>query len=110
MGGAVDLTEAVGDAETIGLPPEMIAALKETKSPGFEVWAANWPVLDTFLSIDTQWRTVSMADGRLHWLGLDYSAVRDGFDMAEIKVPADIWRGVQVMERAAKAALNGYGG
>lgn len=94
----------------MGMPPAIIAQLNAADPSVFEVWPANMPVVDTWLSIATQWRTTPLADGRVHWLGLDYAAVRAGFDMAGLTVGTAIWSGVQVMERAAAAALNGVAG
>jgi hypothetical protein len=68
------------------------------------------PVIDLFLTISSQWRTAPLADGRVHWVGLDYAAVRVGLDLAGQAVDAGLWAGIQVMERAAAAALNGVRG
>jgi hypothetical protein len=92
----------------MGLPSTLLQSAAEPHR--FEVWPANMPVVDTFLMIATQWRTAPLADGRVHWLGLDYGAVRAGFDMAGAVISPVVWAGVQVMERAASAALNGVRG
>lgn len=76
--------------------------------PGFEVWPVNMNVVDLWLVISTQWRTAPLADGRVHWLGLDYSAVRAGLELAGRTIAAIEWAGVQLMEREAAAALNGF--
>jgi hypothetical protein len=94
----------------MGLPPSVIAELMAAKPQGFEVWPANMTVVDTWLAISSQWRTAPLADGRVHWLGLDYSAVRAGLDMAGLTVTPSDWASVQVMEREASAALNGLRG
>ena len=78
--------------------------------PKFEVWAVNWTIVDLWLTVCTQWRTAPLADGRVHWLGLDYAAVRAGLDLAGRAVSAIEWAGVQLMERAAAEALNGFRG
>lgn len=110
MGGDRDTSEAAADAEAMGLPAEIIAQLQADNTRGFEVWPVNMIVVDAWLGIASQWRTSMLADGRMHWHGLDYSAVRAGWEMANVTVSSDTWAGVQVMERAAAAALNGYRG
>jgi hypothetical protein len=66
--------------------------------------------VDAWSVIASQWRTVPLADGRVHWLGLDYTAVRAGLEMASVTVATEVWAMVRVMERAASAALNGVAG
>lgn len=76
----------------------------------FKVWPVNMPIVVAFLSIATQWRAVPLADGRVHYQGLDYTAARAGLEMAGHALSAQQWRGVRSMERAAGDALNGIGG
>ncbi len=45
--------------------PEPVGAADD-----FEVWEENWPVVDLFLRVQTQWRT-----GMSGVVGLDYTAV-----------------------------------
>lgn len=64
--------------------------------------------MDAFLAVATQWDAMSLASGKVHWHGLDYSRVQAGLTMAGIALsPAD-WSRVQIMEREATAALNGF--
>lgn len=81
--------------------------LAAAEPEAFDVWPDNMPVIDAFLAIATQWRTVSLAEGRVHWIGLDYAAARAAFEMAGVTVAPPVWLGVRVMEREAAAALNG---
>lgn len=67
-------------------------------------------IVDLWLLIATQWRATACADGRMFFHGLDYAAVRAGLDLAAATVDAAQWSGLQVMERAASAALNGVRG
>jgi hypothetical protein len=78
--------------------------------PKFEVWPVNMVVVDLFLSIASQWQVTGLADGRLHWIGLNYEGVRAGLGMSGQVLSPGEWAGVQVMERAAAAALNGVRG
>lgn len=93
----------------MGLPPEIVAELIAAEPEGFQVWPVNMPVVRAWNAIDTQWRTETLADGRVHWIGLDYAAVRAGYDMGGLRIEPRIWAGVQLMERAASVVLNGVG-
>ena len=42
-------------------------------------------------------------------LGLDYTAVRAGFDLAGVKITPDLWAEVQLIEAGARDAMNGDG-
>jgi Phage related hypothetical protein (DUF1799) len=78
---------------------------------GFGVWRRNWGTLLAFLSVSTQWRAVARGlDGRIYWMGLDYTAVRAGLDGDGIKITPRLWAGIKTMERAARDALNGVEG
>lgn len=58
-----------------------------------------------FLRLQTQWR-----HGFSGALGLDYVAARWLFDLYPPEDPRELLEGLQVMERAALAALNEGGG
>jgi hypothetical protein len=109
-GGAPDLSQAAADAREFNLPADIVAALKNSEPARFAVWAENMAITDAFLSVASQWRAVPLADGRVLWQGLDYSGVRAGLKAAAIALDPRQWAGLQVMERAAAAALNGVRG
>lgn len=73
---------------------------------GFAVWRVNWPIVNAFLDVATQWRQLPLVDGRVLWQGLDYAGVRVALDELEITLTPAQWRGLQAMERAAAKALN----
>lgn len=66
------------------------------------MWPEHLPALEAFLAICGQWR--QSAKGR--FFGLDYTAVRAGFDLAGLEVTADLWSDVQLIEAGALKALN----
>lgn len=76
----------------------------------FPLWPDNKPIVDAFIAVATQWRVTPLASGQAYWQGLDYVAVRAGLDMAGIALTPPQWFGVQQMERAASAVLNGFKG
>lgn len=82
----------------------------DEQDKGFPTWPANMPIVDAFCSIATQWRQLVLPNGRVHWQGLDYSAVRAGLDGAGIAISPGLWDGITLMERAAASTLNGYRG
>lgn len=101
-----DLGEAVEDAKRLGLGAEAVAALQgadAAAAKGFEVWPVNMAIVDAFCGVATQWRTLALTDGRVLWLGLDYTAVRARLGVLTPR----LWRGLGVMERAGADALNG---
>lgn len=71
-------------------------------SQDFEVFAANWPAVATFLACETQWRVVSRMV-ELVWLGLDYVAA--DVVLRRTKAPDEVFDDLLVMETAALAAL-----
>ena len=93
----------------LGLPPQIAASLAG-EPQGFKVWPENMPIVEAWLAIATQWRTVALADGRVLWLGLDYASVKVGLDAERHALSGQQWAGLRVMERSAGTALNGTRG
>ena len=85
----------------------------EKPDPLFDVWPENWPAVELFLDVSTQWRCVAMPEGtagmvsaiwsRIVRTGLDYTAVRATLGMR--RVPArqhgELLDDLQAMEYAA---------
>jgi hypothetical protein len=67
----------------------------------FEVFEDNWPVVEMFLRLQTQWR-VSMAG----LYGLDYSVAKWMFDLYEVSDHKEMMECLMVMERSALSCLN----
>ncbi|ETR79294.1 hypothetical protein X566_01540 [Afipia sp. P52-10] len=86
------------------------AALDASPDKAYEVWQCNWPVLEAFLAVSSQWRVVSVGGGMSPalpvYIGLDYAAALAGLGAAGIDITPDLWSGVRTMEAAACAALN----
>ena len=81
------------------------------------LWREHAEIVRAFLLVATQWRVTpvsagasSMAGGfsttRTIFIGLDYGAVKIALDIEGIAPTWELWRGLQVMEIAALAALN----
>lgn len=70
----------------------------------FGVWADNLPVIEAWSGVETQWRTAGITGVKT---GLDYSAVIDWLELFVGRVGdrKNIMQGIQVMERAALAAM-----
>jgi ABC-type thiamine transport system substrate-binding protein len=66
------------------------------------VWEENWPVVEMFLRVQTQWRTTMNGI-----LGLDYGALAWLFKMYAVEDPRSLLEDLQVMEAAAMAVING---
>lgn len=97
------------DAAALGLSDAMMAAMiaDAQHDDDVEIWPENEAVFGAFLSVSTQWRAVALADGRVHWLGLDYAGARAGLDAEGVTVTPELWRGLCVIEHAARSAFNG---
>ena len=67
-----------------------------------EVWEENWPAVEMFLRVQTQWRTTMNGI-----MGLDYGAVAWLFKMYSVEDPRSLLEDLQVMEAAAMAVING---
>ena len=79
-------------------------ALPEQPSVDCEVWEENWPAVEMFLRVQTQWRTTMNGI-----MGLDYGAVAWLFKMYSVEDPRSLLEDLQVMEAAAMAIINGRG-
>lgn len=71
----------------------------------FEVWEDNWPALEMFLRLQTQWRSTMSGV-----IGLDYSAVKWLFRLYEVEDQRAMLEDLQTMEVAAMQAINKRGG
>lgn len=84
---------------------------KQAGEGDFEVWEENWPTVEAFLFVSTQWRVVQQGGGfeagRTYWIGLDYTSVTAGLSGAGIETNPDMWKGLRIMEAAARNVLNG---
>ena len=65
------------------------------------MWEENWPAVEMFLRVQTQWRTTMNG-----LLGLDYGAVAWLFKMYAVEDQRALLEDLQVMEAAAMAAIN----
>lgn len=70
------------------------------------LWARHLPAWLAFLAVSTQWRMAAGMTGAVY-LGLDYTAVKAGLDLAGIEVTPEVWRDLRDIEDGARAALNG---
>lgn len=68
----------------------------------FEVFEENWPAVEIFLRLATQWRLGAMGGV----FGLDYTAVEAVLRMLRTDNPREIFDSIQVMEYAALPVLN----
>lgn len=89
----MDDTQADAAVFGIALPEQPVEAL--------EVWEENWPVVEMFLRVQTQWRTTMNGV-----LGLDYGAVAWLLRLYEVEDQRSMLEDLQVMEAAAMAVLN----
>ncbi|MBV1918998.1 MAG: DUF1799 domain-containing protein [Sphingomonadaceae bacterium] len=94
----------------LGRTEEVIARIEQAEGKEraeIAIWPENWNIVLAFAAIATQWRTVPLATGRLHYVGLDYASARAGLDAQQIEVTPELWTGIRTMETAARQAANG---
>ena len=89
----VDETDT--DAAALGI------VMPEQPSENFEVWEENWPVVEMFMRVQTQWRTTMNGV-----LGLDYAALAWLFMMYEVQDQRALLEDLQIMEAAAMLTIN----
>ena len=89
----MDETEA--DAAALGI------VMPEQPPEDFEVFEENWPAVEMFLRLQTQWRTTMNG-----LLGLDYGAVAWLLRLYEVEDPRALLEDLQVMEAAALLSIN----
>jgi hypothetical protein len=78
---------------------------EEKLAAEFEVWPENWPIVQTFLALSTQWHWTGGMEPRRS--GLFYPSlnhVYEGLEISRKKRP-EIFRGLQAMEHAALAVM-----
>jgi|688.fasta_scaffold52746_2 hypothetical protein len=95
-GSVVDDTAA--DAAAMGIP---LPDLPDASAEDFDVWPENWPTVEMFLRVQTQWRT-SMGGV----IGLDYTALAWVLKLYEIEDQRSLLEDLQVMEAAAMHVMN----
>ena len=89
------MDETQADAAALGI------VMPEQPPEDFEVLEENWPVVEMFLRVQTQWRTTM---NRL--LGLDYGAVAWLLRLYEVEDPRALLEDLQVMEAAALLSIS----
>jgi len=77
--------------------PDLPAAPDED----FCVWPENWPAVEMFLRVQTQWRTTMSGV-----LGLDYASVGWVLKLYEVQDQRSLLEDLQVMEAAAMRVMN----
>ena len=81
-----------------GADPEEIEAFCERGQKHFEVWRSNWPAVETFLALSTQWRHAGSAGIRT---GLDYAAIPATARLLGHRRDRDLFDRLRIMEAGA---------
>jgi hypothetical protein len=85
----------------LGASEASIEAVHGPEEKDFLVWPENWPAMQAFFTVQTQWSRGGMGD----LAGLDYTRVRDGLGMAGIDVTPEIFQKLRIFESAVLEAL-----
>ncbi len=64
------------------------------------VWPENWPAVQLFVALGTQWRRAGMTGARS---GLDYGAIAPTAALVGIEATADTMRRLQILENRVLA-------
>ena len=94
------IDETADDAAVFGISLSDLPQVDED----FAVWPENWPAVEMFLRVQTQWRTTMSGV-----IGLDYAAVRWLFKLYGVDEPRALLEDLQVMEAAAISVINKQG-
>ena len=95
------MDETADDAAAMGIE---LPDLPSSPAENFGVLPENWPVVEMFLRVQTQWRTTMSGV-----IGLDYAAVRWLFKLYDVEEPRALLEDLQVMEAAAMTVINKQG-
>jgi len=75
--------------------------IEEEEPELFEVFPENWPVVQMFLRLQTQWRV-----GGMGLIGLDYGVAQWLFSLYAVEDPTAMLEDLQVMEEAVLTAMS----
>lgn len=89
--------EAAKDLAAFGVPEDEVAECLEEPEFVFEVMPANWPAVETFCCLSTQWRYVA---GGIP-VGLDYLAVEPTARMLGYPATREMLEALRIMESEA---------
>lgn len=94
-----------------GLPEALIAETTLANSgeqtedaDAIGIWPDNWDIVTAFIAINSQWRAILIGK-QLHYLGLDYTAVRARLE-GQFTLTPQLWDGIQIMEAEVRAVMN----
>ena len=90
------------ECRAFGIDP---ALLNRAPDEDVGIWPDHVVAVQAFLAVADQWRVAAGKNGVV-FLGLDYTAVRAGFDLAGITLTPAQWADVQMIEAGAVAAMN----
>lgn len=88
----------IEDLRSWGAPQEIIDKVESKLQDGsrFPVYSENWPVVDLFLRVQTQWARGPMG----HRIGLNYQGVDIVAEKLSISLDGARFRDLQIMELA----------
>ncbi|MEW5729143.1 MAG: DUF1799 domain-containing protein [Pseudomonadota bacterium] len=106
------MDDIAGDLALLGADEEAIeawrAALAEEDGEDFAVWPENWPTVEVFLALSTQWRwTVAMSQAGAVPIpsGIDYTAIEPTLRLMGREPSPAMFADLRAMEAAALEVL-----
>lgn len=76
--------------------------------PEFGLWPEHEAAWTAWCAVSSQWRVVAGGGGGAAWIGLDFTAVRHGLDLAGLTVTPEDWAGMRLIEAGAIEELNSH--
>lgn len=95
------MDKTADDAAAMGIE---LPDLQPPPEEDFGILPENWPAVEMFLRVQTQWRSAMSGV-----IGLDYAAVRWLFKLYDVEDPRALLEDLQVMEAAAMNVINKQG-
>ncbi len=85
----------------MGAPAELIAQLAPPVEKDFRVFPENWPAIEMFMRLQTQWVIAGMGTV----VGLNYQSVDFLFTIYEVKNKRELFEDIKHIELGALAVL-----
>ncbi|UWQ34565.1 DUF1799 domain-containing protein [Leisingera sp. M527] len=95
------------DAETLGIPKELMAAGRPGRTDPEGVWRQNAEAVEAFLDAATQLNRIALADGRSRITGLNYPGAQAAWAFSGTEMTPDLFAKVQMIESGVLAESSG---
>lgn len=92
------------------MPADELAEAKKALSgreAAVKVFPDNWPVVEVFCAMETQWRYVALPTGHIRKTGLDYAALPPVLEALQPEIQgSELLAGLKTMDIAAREVMD----